>query len=1521
MRRPQETNIQFTKLPFSKIPYGQHKISMDILGPLNITIFTNTLEELVNRRDNFNNIIHIKYSTRELENHIESNLKIITKENYDLAINRNTNIGKNITTIDTDNSENNFLPFSFTLIETSHNQYLFIMKCNTTISDIQSMKICLNDIIEIYSALSKKNKIPDKTNNNFHTFQKNSHNKYSTNKKAYDKFWLSILEKKITPINFEYIKNTNKAKNIQITKTLETQLSEKLNSFIKKENINPLFVLHSSFIAYLSQIFDQEDIVTLLHSTRNIDNNSNYKDVTGPCSVLLPIRSSIIFEKSYLSLLENTTTTILAAHKYIDYFHVNSIHESNLDEKSILKFIFSDEDTPAFPIIDGVRFNNVKENQLKLDPTLMFVKNNGNYSLKFYSDNNFSEKSIEDIFSNYSFYLYSVLENPQLALNKHDLLSPKEKRIILEKLGNNTTPYPQYCAHELVEQQTTQSPDSIALVFKNKQLSFLELNHKANQIAHQLLELKNKDGQKNSINMVGICVERSLEMVIGILAALKSGLAYVPIDPSFPQDRINFLINNAKINILLTQSHLKSRLSPRPQHLILLDKKSHYRYGKNLTESKENISVTDAGINNESLISVLYTSGSTGEPKGVLITHKGIVNRLHWMHSRFPFENGEVTAHMALLQFVRALWELLVPLVKGTKLIIMESKTVKDPEKLKQIINYQKITRIITAPSLAQTLVQPKDTSTNNLKILKYWFIGSDTLRYKVVSQVKRHYPDVLICNLYGSTEVHSFASHYIIEDPQSQGSVPIGRAIFNTQIVILDQFNRLLPFGFPGEICILGDSLAKGYLNKKQLTNKSFILNSVCPKWGKKLFKSGDLGKYSSKNNLVFIGRKDYQVKIRGIRIELGEIESQIILNDLVNECVVITREYGPEDYRLIAYIVPSTTYSNRENTGRIFIYELRHFLKKKLPQYMIPSFFVLIEKLPQNTHGKIIRGNLPDPDYNSVAYKEYVPPRNEKEKIICGIWEKILNLNQVGIEDDFYGLGGHSLLAAQITARINNRLSLDIPAYEILENENIKNLYDSIFNINSENKIFHRIKAIDKSHPTTIAFLQKMYWRFETESSNTIYSRYSLNIEGVVNPTALEKSLLAIIDRHDSLRLRFSVNNDQINMKTCNESEMDFSIINFEDRIDNNTDNKNIYELVKNISEKRFNHFTGPLFRVRLIQLSNKRSVLIIIISHVIMDAASTHILKKELGALYDHFCNKSKLTLPEIKTNYIDYSSWLNKKYKTKNKSINRYLKYFLGYVKNNNSFSKICISNKNKKNNLLYIERHSISDNPRNAITSYCSKNMITPYMYFMSIYHLSILKCTGLKNIIISSPKYLRDRDELENSFGLYLGYIFVESSADEKMKVKDFILNMKNNIFRSERDLYPRLEAAVGLNLSDLSLLVATNFFQYQDFYHKENWSLPGVKVKEFDDEEESRLLPKSTQIQRASFTMKIAREKNSLDAMMTFSGNKDKLDHQLFSTFSILSYIVANIENDEMTIRELMDISKKNGQKGIFDS
>jgi amino acid adenylation domain-containing protein len=628
----------------------------------------------------------------------------------------------------------------------------------------------------------------------------------------------------------------------------------------------------------------------------------------------------------------------------------------------------------------------------------------------------------------------AVLKNPDEPLARIALMDEREREQTVVEWNNTATDYPRDLRiHSAFERQAARTPDRTALVFQGEKIPYWRINEDANRLAHYLIKKGVGPG-----NLVGVSIERSPELTVALLGVLKTGAAYVPLDPSYPLERLASTLEDTRAECVLSNNGIGKKLPDTVRNLILLDSEAE----PIRSESPLNPVMNMMGLSRVERAYVLYTSGSSGRPKGVEGTHRGAINRMRWMWERYPFQAGEVCCQKTNVGFVDSVWEIFGPLLAGVPSVILPQEAVLDPEELLQILAEQRVTRIVLVPSLLRALLEHAPNLEERLPELKLWSCSGEVLTWELARRFRKGYPGAKLLNIYGSSEVAADVTWHEVreeeEDAQGTVSVPIGRPISNAQVYVLDRNLNAVPVGVRGEIYVGGDGLAMGYWQQPEMTGERFVPNPIAPERSERLYRTGDLGRWRSAGEIEYLGRMDGEVKVRGMRIDLGEIETVLASHRWVEEAVVELRGEGAEQ-RLVAYVVAG-------EEGTPSARELRRHVRSKLPEHMAPASYVRVEELPLLPSGKVNRRALGGLAGVALSDQGTVAARTEVEQKLAGIWAEVLKVKEVGVDQNFFELGGHSLLVLQVMARIRREFDVELGVRTMFEEPTIAGLANEV-------------------------------------------------------------------------------------------------------------------------------------------------------------------------------------------------------------------------------------------------------------------------------------------------------------------------------------------------------------------------------------------------------------------------------------------------------------------------------------------
>ncbi|HET6364287.1 MAG TPA: amino acid adenylation domain-containing protein [Nitrospirota bacterium] len=806
-------------------------------------------------------------------------------------------------------------------------------------------------------------------------------------------------------------------------------LHEALKVLSQREDVTLFMTLLAAFQTLLHRYTGQDDVI--VGSPIANRNRLEIEGLIGFFVNTLVFRTDLSGNPTFRELLVRVREVALGAYTHQDLPFEKLVEElrvsRDLSYNPLFQVMFVFQNAPMEPLqlSSGLKLEpfEAETDTAKFDFTLELSEEAGGLTSSIeYNTDLFDSDTIERMAGHFQTLLEGIAANPNARLSELPLLMEAERNLLLVEWNKTRTAYPrEKCIHELFEEQVGRSPDAVALVFEDQQLTYLELNRRANQLAHYLRKL----GVGPEVP-VGICMERSLDMVVGLLGILKAGGAYVPLDASYPKERLAFIVEDSRITVLLTQRRMVPAIPTGTLKALCLDADWE-------TVAVENDQNVPAWSTAETLAYVMYTSGSTGTPKGVEVIHRGVV-RLVVQTNYARLGGKETFLQLAPISFDASTFELWAALLNGATCIVY-NPDVPRTDKLADLIRRHSVSTLWLTASLFNAVI---DEDPQVLRGISQLLIGGEQLSVAHVRRAQENLNGTQIINGYGPTENTTFTCCYPIPHGLALDTktVPIGRPIANTEAYILDKHLQLVPVGVPGELYTGGDGLARGYLNRPDLTREKFIPHPFSTEPGARLYKTGDLVRYLCDGNIEFLGRIDNQVKVRGFRIELGEIESVLGRHEAVREVVVMAREDVPGDKRLVAYIIPEG-----ERTPSVSV--LRQYLKEKLPEYMVPNSFVMLEKFPLTPNGKADRRALPPPEHTRPELEEtYVAPRTPVEQSLAEIWTNVLGVERVGVNDNFFELGGNSLLAVKLFVRIHKWAGIDMPLATLFKSPTIRAL-----------------------------------------------------------------------------------------------------------------------------------------------------------------------------------------------------------------------------------------------------------------------------------------------------------------------------------------------------------------------------------------------------------------------------------------------------------------------------------------------
>lgn len=1005
---------------------------------------------------------------------------------------------------------------------------------------------------------------------------------------------------------------------------INSELTEKLKLLSQKSGGTLFMTLLAALNTLLFRYSGQDDI--LIGTPTANRNRQEIEPLIGFFVNTLVLRNSLEGNPTFSALLQQARNVVLEAYANQDVPFEQVVDgleiERSLSYNPLFQVMFALQNAPlnALELPDlKAQYLAVENQRIKFDLSLVLEEietEQGSYLEGFweYDSDLFTAERITRMVGHFQTLLKGIVANPQQTIGELPLLTDPEKQQILVEWNQTQVPYRDHqCIHQLFEEQVAKNPDAVAVIYEQESLTYQQLNQKANQLAHYLQSLGIKTEE-----LVGVCIERSPLIIIGILGILKAGAAYLPLDPSHPPNRLIYMVEDSGVSVVLTQEKLANTLQLENLQKVYLDQDWPI-----ISQQSSDPPVSETQAKN--LAYVIYTSGSTGQPKGVLIEHQSLIN-----FTKSAIEKYEITAQDTVLQFASinfdaAAEEIYPCLSSGGTLVLRTEEMMKSVSAFIQESQKKEVT-VWDLPTAYWHLLVSEITQ-ENLQLppsLRLVILGGERVlpeRVKMWQKYVGQYPQLV--NSYGPTESTVVSTlHYLEEIPINQPEIPIGKPIDNVQVYILDQYLQPMPIGVPGELHIGGAGLARGYLNRPELTVEKFIDNPF--KAGEKLYKTGDIVRYLADGNIDFMGRIDHQVKIRGFRIELGEVEAVLFQHPQVKDGIVIAREDQLGIKRLYAYVVPKDKQLTQP--------ELRIFLQEKLPNYMIPAFLIFLDAFPLNQNGKIDRSVLPIPEIDVNELENYLLPSTEKETILAQIWQEVLGRNQISINDNFFELGGDSIIAIQIVAKAN-QAGLKITPKQLFSHQTIAQLA-----ILAETTATTEIDQGLVTGEVPLTPIQKWFFEQNLPEPDHFNQSVLLEVPADLQPDLLKPAIAKLLYHHDALRLRFLHKQGQWQQYHSDDWEsfgfqvMDLSPMSSGEQLTTMAE-------ISEAQQRSLNLEKGPLISAIFFQLGDAGRLLIII-HHLVVDGVSWRIFLEDLLTSYHQLETGKPLELP-LKTS--SFKNW--------------------------------------------------------------------------------------------------------------------------------------------------------------------------------------------------------------------------------------------------------------------------------------
>jgi len=1156
-----------------------------------------------------------------------------------------------------------------------------------------------------------------------------------------------------------------------VSQSLSPELAAQLKTLAQQQGCTLFILLLTAFQVFLARYSGQRDIV--IGTPIAGRNRRELEPLIGFFVNTLALRGDLSGNPEFLQLLSNTKDTALEAYRHQELPFEKLVEEiapeRQLNVSPLFQVLFvlehaAAESTPFSTL--RAESMSIHSDTAKFDLSL-YVTEGPDFLLNTieYNTDLFDKTTVEAMLPQFETLLKAIVAQPSQHVDELPLLSAEEQRTVLQTFNDTGTDYGTLpLVHARVEAQAAATPDAVAVQGLDRSLSYAELNALANRLA-RLIHEKAGNGQ-----LIAISAERSVEMTVAALAVLKSGNAYVPVDPDYPADRIAYMLNDAKAAAVVTNIDSTN-----------LDA----QFGDVDVIRLQDLDMNDASVSSENLnlpvelsapLYAIYTSGSTGLPKGVVLTHEGLSNLIAWQQSQPSLDTPARTLQFASLSFDVSFQELFTTWSQGGTLVMIDEALRKDLNALAGFVSSENIERVYMPFAALQPLADVLSERTDLPLAIKDVISAGEQLQVTNPLRALFNRTGAQLHNQYGPSETHVVTALTLEGEPDSWPALPtIGYPVANTRCYILDDAGNPVPQCVPGELYLAGVQVAREYLNRPELTAEKFTADPFVS--GERMYRTGDRACYLKNGEIQFLGRADDQVKFRGFRIEPGEIEARLTEAPGVQLATVVLSGEGAQK-KLVAYATGGNLDAN----------ELRAHLKEQLPDYMVPTHFVILDEMPVTPSGKIARRQLPEPEWERDAADAYTAPRNEAEESLAVIWSDVLGVEQVGVHDNFFDLGGHSLLATQVIARIRSKLGIDIPLIHLFESPTIAEFATYIGGDAADAADTGTIQPRGSDGPAPLSFAQQRLWFLEQlDPGNPAYNfPMATRFRGELNRAALQQALEQLIERHESLRTRFVSDG-----KTPLQEVVAATGISIEEVDASDYPQPELFDTLTELSQLPFDLSKAPLLRAHLLKTGKDEHVLLLGTHHIVSDGWSLSILFNDFATLYNSAASGSNADLESLPIQYADYATW-QKEWLT-DEELERQLNFWRDHLAGADPVLELPTDfprpaeQSYRGGSVLRILPKDLSERVGHLVQNKQS----TLFMTLLAAFNVLLARYARQDSIVVGTPIAGRTRPELEGLIGFFSNTLALHSDLSTDPAFTDLLQTVKDNALQafSHQDL------------------------------------------------------------------------------------------------------------------------------------
>ncbi|HEU4964844.1 MAG TPA: amino acid adenylation domain-containing protein [Bacilli bacterium] len=1153
-----------------------------------------------------------------------------------------------------------------------------------------------------------------------------------------------------------------------LTKRWPKSLSADLQTLSQAEDVTLFMTLLAAFNVLLSRYTGQDDVVVGTPIAGR--NRAEIEPLIGFFVNTLVLRNDLSGDLSFRQLLQRVRDVTLGAYDHQDVPFEKLVEtlqpERDMSQSPLFQVMFVLQNTPDERVqLPDLTLTPVEigSQTAKFDLTVVLGETEeGLVATCEYNTDLFDRETIDRLMRSLELLLAGAVAQPDERLERLPILTDDEQQRLVNELNATASAYPRDATiHELFEKQAASRPDAVALVLEEQTVTYRDLNERANRLAGYLRELG--VGRETP---VALFLERSVELIVSLLAILKAGGAYLPLDPDNPPERLQFQLEDVEPPVLVTQRSLQDRCPSFSGRLLCLEE-----LGSELArQNADNLDPLSAA---DGLSHIIYTSGSTGRPKGVAIPHRGVV-RLVTGQDSLTFAESDVWLQFAPISFDASTFEIWGSLLNGAKLVIFPPYK-PSLEELGETVREAGVTTLFLTAGLFHQMIEQR---LGDLHGVRHLLSGGDVLSVAHVTKALRELSLDALVNAYGPTENTTMATCYAMRRVEDVGStVSIGRPLNNTEVYVLDGRMQPVPVGVVGELHVGGDGLALGYWKRPELTQEAFVPHPFQPASGKKVYKTGDLVRLMPDGNLEFLGRRDHQVKIRGFRIELGEIETRLSQYPDLSKVAVIAREDTPGDKRLVAYVVA------RDADKVPSSQDLRSYLQASLPPYMVPAFFVLLNDLPLTANGKLDRGALPAPESSDgMGAREYVAPRNETEEKAAALFADVLGLEQVSITDSFFEIGGHSLLATRLISRIRQQFAVELPLRALFEAPTVERLAARLDRTEENGLHLPPITPIDRDKPLALSFAQERLWFLEQFATGTATYNIPLafRLQGELDAEALAYGLTEIVSRHEVLRTRYQAQGGQA-FQVIEEAEA-FALTTVDLRGFSDSQvarEERCRQLVAEEAQRPFSLTEDLPLRAILVRLTDEEQVLVLTMHHIASDGWSTGVLLHELSELYRAWVEGERAQLAPLPIQYADYARWQREW--LQGEVLDEQLRYWQDKL--GGDLPVMQLPTDRPRPAVQTTRGATVTRRLPASLTTDLHRlsqgESATLFMTLLAAFNVLLYRYTGQDDLLVGTPIAGRTQRELEGLIGFFVNTLVLRHRLSDEMSFRELLQQVR----------------------------------------------------------------------------------------------------------------------------------------------